>query len=323
MSSPTSFLQLVHPDSLSSGMSDYLALIVFEQPQEGLLHELFRLQPHGKYKVAVINNSSSPIPQINIPSIFIQSKSPTINLITEGRSSFSVNLISPGSYMNDDLAAQFIAHPQTTNMSWIGYQTYFVPPELLAQLQARYFAPLRLGSFRENFKSAEPLIRNNHLHFIDLTAIRYSDAPDGLNRGPNGLYAEEMCMLARYIGVSSHVDACFLYGFPEKMESSHIITKLLAQILWHLFESLSAGHNEDPAQPNQQMLFTAKEVYIGDQDHALHFLNSNQTGRWWIRLGVEKEIYYFIPCMYEDYALALKGELPVTWLRYYQKINHL
>ena len=323
MSSPTSFLQIVQPESLSSEVSDYLALVILKQPHEDLIHELSILQPHGKYKVAVILSSSSPIPQMNIPSIFIQSKAPTINQITEGRSSFSVNLISPGSDLKDNLAAQLIAHPQTANMSWIGYQTYFVPPELLTQLQTRFFTPLRLGNFRENFKSAEPLIRNNHLNIIDLTAIRYSDAPDGLNRGPNGLYAEEMCMLARYIGVSSHIDACFLYGFPEETESSHTVTKLLAQILWHLFESLSLGHNEDPGQSNQKMLFTAKEVYIGDQDHALQFLHSNQTGRWWIRFGIEEELCYFIPCMYEDYALALKGELPVSWLRYYQKINHL
>ena len=323
MSAPTSFLQFVQPDALSSGVSDYLALIVLKEPQKGLLHALSCLQPHGKYKIAVIECSSATIQQPNIPTIFIQPDAPAFDQITEGRTSFSVNLISPGSDKHDDLAAQFIAHPQTANLSWIGYQTYLTPPELLAQLQLRHFAPLRLGSFRENFKSAEPLIRNNHLNFIDLTAIRYSDAPDGLANGPNGLYAEEMCMLTRYIGVSSHLEVCFLYGFPKNIESSHITTKLLAQILWHLFESLSSGHNEDPIQPNQHKLFTAKEVYIGDQDHVLHFLHSSQTGRWWIKLGVEEELSYFIPCMYEDYALALKGELPVTWLRYYQKINHL
>ena len=297
------------------------ALVVLEQPEEGLIHEFYRLQPHGKYKIAFVERSSVDLSKINIPLIFVQPKAPLFNQITKDRDSFSVNMISPGSSNHEDLAAQFIAHPQTANFSWIGYQTYLTPSELLSKLQERYFASLRLGSYRENFKSAEPLIRNNDLNFIDLSAIRYSDAPEGSGSGPNGLYAEEICQLARYIGVSTHPAACFIYGYPRKIKPSQIITILLAQILWHLFESLATGQNEDPAHPNQQMLFTAKEVYIGDQDHVLHFLHSNQTRRWWVRVGVQEGVCRFIPCMDEEYAMALKGELPITWLRYHHKLN--
>ena len=301
--------------------TDYLALLILEQPEEGLIKEFSRLHPHGKYRIGIFERSSPNIPKIDIPKIFVQPNTPSFRQITENQSSYSVNVISPGSSDRNDLAAQFIAHPQTTHVSWIGYQTYFTPPELLAQLRSRYFSSLRLGGYRENFKSAEPLIRNNNVNLIDLSAIRHSDAPEGLGKGPNGLYAEEICQLARYIGVSTRLDACFIYGYPKKIKSSQNITILLAQILWHLFESLSAGHNEDPCHPGQQMFFTAKEVYLGDQDHVLHFLYSNQTGRWWVRLEVEEGTYRFIPCMYEEYALALKGEPPITWLHHHQKIN--
>ena len=331
MSSQTPFIEKVHPAALSKEMTNYLALIVLEQSEEGLLHELSNLQPHAKYTIGVVERPLSEdlrhfikkIRKIGIPPIFVQSRAPDFKCLSSDQPSYSVNLISPGSNDGNDFAAQWIAHPQTAHLSWIGYQTYLTHPELLAHLRNRYFSPLRLGSYRENFKSAEPLIRNNTLNFIDLASIRYSDAPDGDSHGPNGLYAEEICQLARYIGVSTHIDLCFIYGYPSTMGYSQMITKLLAQILWHLFESLSTGQNEDPLQPSQQVLFTTKEVYIGDQNHILQFLFSNQTGRWWIKLCIDEETPCFIPCMYEEYAMALKGELPGTWLRHYQKINLL
>ena len=331
MKPKASFVEVVHPAALMSDTLDYLALIILDQPQEGILHELSLLQPHEKYKIGVIERSSSDTVEeyiqkarkFKIPSIFVQPQPPSFSQVTENHTALSVNVISPGSCHSNDLAAQFITHPRTANVSWIGYQTYFTPPELLLQLQARYFSSLRLGSYRENFKAAEPLIRSNRLHFMDLTAIRHSDAPESSGRGPNGLYADEICQLARYIGVSSHLDGCFMYGFPKKIKSAQIITQLIAQILWHLFESLSARQNEDPCDPNHQIVFSAKEVYIGDHDHILYFLYSNQTGRWWMRLESTEGIPSFIPCMHEDYAMALKGELPVTWLRHYQKLNLL
>ncbi|MCL2727244.1 MAG: hypothetical protein FWD56_02535 [Bacteroidales bacterium] len=327
MNAKANFIEMVHPGFV---MSDYLALIILEQSEEELINELSLLFPHGKYKVGVIKRTQAGIESLlkkaresNIPLIFLQPQPPTFSKVTKNRDSFSVNLITPGSSKSADLAAQFIAHPKTTNLSWIGYQTYLTSPESLAQLQARYFSPLRLGSFRENFVAAEPLIRHNSLNLIDLTAIRYSDAPDGLGTSPNGLYAEELCQLVRYMGVSSNLDACYIWGYPKGGKSSPITTRLLAQVLWHLFESISTGQNEDPYCPNQQVLFTHREVYIGSQNHILFFLHSNQTERWWIKLLLEDGISYFIPCTYEEYAAALKGELPATWLRYYQKLNLL
>jgi len=301
-------------------MSDYLAMVATAQPEKSLLNAFNLLQPHGKYKIAFTESPLSDAPEPQIPIVFVQPQAPLFSQITQDRTSLSVNIISPGSAHRDDLAARLIAHPQTTNVSWIGYQTYLTPPEWLAQLQARFFAPLRLGGYRENPAASEPLIRPNNLNLIDLSAIRHSDVPDGLGKEPNGLYAEEICQLARYIGASTHLEACYIYGYPKNLQSAPIITRLLAQILWHLFESLSTCQKEDPYDPNQQNLFTVKEVYIGDHDHVLHFLSSNQTGRWWLRFRNQDGTFHFIPCAYEEYVTALKGELPATWLRYYQKL---
>ena len=328
MTSKASFLEPIDPATYTPKASDYLALLIFEQPQEDLSKALSRLQPHGKYKIGVINRASTgdiapfleKTKELRIPLLFVQPRPPAFHQLTHGQNAFSVNIVSPGSALRTDLAAQFITHPQSSNVSWIGYQTYLTPPELLAQMQARYFSPLRLGSYRENPAAAEPYIRHNHLNLIDLTAIRHSDAPDGLGKDPNGLYAEEVCQLAHYTGLSSRLEACYIYGYPKK---SPILTRLVAQILWHLFESLSTGQNEDPCRPDQQMLFTTKEVHIGDKDHILHFLYSNQTGRWWIRLGAPDGIFHFFPCTQEEYEKSLKGELPTTWLRHYQKMFFL
>ena len=325
-----SFLYPIHPSALSAETANYLAMIVLEQPEEGLLNQLSQLHPHNKYQIAVVQRSSSDTieqiislaKELKVPPIFVQPKEPYINEVVSGYPSLFVSLISPQSNNKDDLAAHFIDHPKTANFSWIGYQSYLVPPEMLSKLQARYFSSLRLGNFREDYSAAEPLIRNNLLHFIDFSALRNCDAPDGIGQGPNGLYAEEICQLAHYMGAASRLEACFLYGYPKKITHRQIITSLIAQTLWHLFESLSALHYEDPgSKHSQNCLFTTKEVYIGDHDHILYFVTSNQTGRWWIKIDGLEGITHYIPCMYNDYSLALQGELPLVWLRHYQKIN--
>ncbi|MCL1973772.1 MAG: hypothetical protein FWG54_03020 [Bacteroidetes bacterium] len=328
MNPQASFLEALPLAALSpETASGYLALLVLEQPEEALLHELSLLFAQSDYKIALIlpslSNHSVQIMDLaktsGIPAIFVQPQEPSLDRINMD-DFFSASLISSG---ETPLSQHLINHPQIKHVSWIGYQTCLSSHTLLLQLHERFFSSLRLGTYRDDFKAAEPLIRPATHHFVDLRAMRYSDAPEIVDNGPNGLYAEEICQLIRYVGVSSLPQACFIYGYPPKIKPSQIITRLLAQILWHLFESLATHQNEDPYRPRQKGLFSDREVYMGDPYQVVHFLCSEHTKRLWFNILSTDGIRHYIPCTQDEYLTALKGELPLNWLHHYQKLNTL
>ena len=328
MNSQASFLETLPIGALSpETASAYLALLVLEQPQDALLKELSALHPQSDYKIALIEPALCNHPaqiishakELAIPAIFVQSKEPSLDQLPIDNS-FSASLISAG---ETPLAQQLIAHPQINYVGWIGYQTCLCTQPLLSHLRERYFSALRLGAYREDFKAAEPMIRPANHHFTDIGAVRHSDAPEAQGNGPNGLYAEEICQLVRYMGVSSQPQACFIYGYPATIEPLQTVTRLLAQLLWYLFESLSTHQNENPYQSKQKALFSPKEVHMGDPYQVVHFLCSNHTKRWWFNILSKDKTHHFIPCSQEEYLTALKGELPFNWLHHYQKLNSI
>ena len=65
-----------------------------------------------------------------------------------------------------------------------------------------YFDAHRLGEVRSCMEDAEPVIRNADMISVDVSAIRFPDAPGSHNESPNGFYGDEACQLMRYAGMS-------------------------------------------------------------------------------------------------------------------------
>jgi len=76
------------------------------------------------------------------------------------------------------------------NYSIIGLQAPYLKTSEIDLFEKLYFDALRLGEFNNNFKKAEPLIRNSDSLNIDLSAIRASDF-SYTNENQNGFYAEQ------------------------------------------------------------------------------------------------------------------------------------
>ena len=65
-----------------------------------------------------------------------------------------------------------------------------------------HFDSHRLGIIRSNSSEMEPVLRNTNLFAMDMSAVRYADAPGCANASPNGLNGEDACQLAYYAGLS-------------------------------------------------------------------------------------------------------------------------
>jgi len=98
----------------------------------------------------------------------------------------------------------------------VGYQIYKYHPGILSSLREKFFEEMRLGSLRGNIGNCEPLMRNSTHFYMDMRCVRVADFPDNSEQSPNGLYAEELCQISRYIGMGQRFKTMFLLVRSKK-----------------------------------------------------------------------------------------------------------
>ena len=133
------------------------------------------------------------------------------------------------------------------NYTNIGYQGYFVQKNELALLSKLYFEAHRLGSLRNNLTYVEPILRDTDIAVFNLSAVKKADAPGSIGASPNGLYAEDLCQLAMYSGISDRT-ACFgVFGLNGAIEDANASSELAAQTIWHFIDGFYRRQNDFPA----------------------------------------------------------------------------
>jgi hypothetical protein len=183
----------------------------------------------------------------------------------------------------------------------------------------------RLGQIRNNISSTEPLFRNADFVSFDINSIRFSDSDGNLSPGPNGLYAEEACQLMRYAGISNKLSMAGIFGWNTQFDNRSITPGLIAQLIWHFVDGIinrisdgNIGNSDD---------YTIYKLTTDDVGEELVFYKNNRNGRWWMNVpfnDFKKSKYskhHIVPCSYEDYLQAMKGEIPETWWQTYQKLT--
>ena len=210
---------------------------------------------------------------------------------------------------------------KSNSIATIATQAYYTNSTCDTSIKGTYNQCVRLGALRVSMQLAEPLLRDSNLLFIDLNAVRHSDFASTTSPTPNGLYAEEICRLMRYAGYSDNLKSMFICGFDTAMlTKNEVDITLLAQMLWHALEGLSSRKNELPGLTS----FSSKEFYIdiGEQDPVtLNFLQSQNTGRWWLYVPMSNESGRWVACDAEDYERAKHHELPYRWISLYNLIG--
>ena len=209
------------------------------------------------------------------------------------------------------------------NFSNIGYQTYFVNQESLKVMNKLYFDVHRLGEFSTDITLTEPILRNANMISFDVGAIRSSDAAANANASPNGFYGEQACQIARYAGMSDKLTSIGFYEFNPAFDTNGQTAMLLAQMVWYFIDGFYNRKKDFPLIPKSQYL--VYRASLSDGTSELFFVKSKKSDRWWMQVpyptGISgNERFHLIPCRYEDYTTAVKGEMPDLWWRTYQKL---
>ncbi|HUX53513.1 MAG TPA: hypothetical protein VMV56_03790 [Williamwhitmania sp.] len=218
------------------------------------------------------------------------------------------------------LFSHIIENPSTEPdfLNVVGIQTYLTNPADLDLSNRIFVEVIRLGQLRTDIKCTEPLLRDSNLVCLDLNAIRHADNPAGRSSGPNGLYAEEACTVARYAGYADKVSFFGIFGIFEN-RSDAVSTSLVAQLIWHFFDGFSKRKGEYPAL--QKAILQKFIVKVEKNDEDLVFYKSKQTDRWWMEIPPTPKYLqkHLIACSYDEYLDATKHDIPFRWLFHLKK----
>lgn len=209
------------------------------------------------------------------------------------------------------------------NHSVIGIQMPFVKQSEIDLFEKLYFDTCRLGEFNRDFTIAEPLLRNADMLSLDLESIRASDFQGALYDSPNGFYADQICQIVKYAGISDKLTSFGVFNlFPQGLSNSS--KGLLAQIIWYFLDGISQRKGDFPIGSKKEYLKFMVSMESSEDD--LIFYKSNKSERWWLEIPYPQrnnskyERHLMVPCNHSDYQLAMTGELPDIWWKTYQKL---
>lgn len=210
------------------------------------------------------------------------------------------------------------------NLSNVAYQTYLVSKESISMYDKLFFNALRLGSFSGKLDQAEPIIRAADMVSFDIGAIRASEAPGNANASPNGLYGDEACQFARYAGMSDKCSSFGIYEYNPTFDPMGQTGMLIAQMLWCFIDGYYGRKKDAPMYPKSNYIIY--RTNLEGENYELVFVKSKKSDRWWMQVpyfGTKSvnERFYLVPCRYEDYQLAVGGEMPDLWWKTHQKLQ--
>ena len=199
----------------------------------------------------------------------------------------------------------------------LAYQTYLIDPNAVSILEKLYFEAFRVGQVRMNLQEIEPTVRNADMVAFDITAIRSSDAPGNANAQPFGLTGEEACQICWYAGINEKLSSIGFYEYNPDYDDVHKKTaSVLATMIWYFIEGYYNRKNEQNFRSNDFMKYS---VSMPVEPEVISFYKSKFSEKWWMEIPFSRgrEKYSrnsIVPCSYNDYQTAVKGEVPDRYI---------
>ena len=145
-----------------------------------------------------------------------------IDYISEKKENDSLNFLS--SIIHDHRSTFF-------HYINLGYQTYLNDQQVVNRFSRRKSELMRIGDVRRSIHLTEPLFRDSDVAIFDISSVRQSDAPGSIAPSPNGFYGEEICLLARYAGISDNLKIFGLFDLNPDLDIRNQTAGLAAQII--------------------------------------------------------------------------------------------
>jgi arginase family enzyme len=274
----------------------------------------------GRIFPVILGGSSALIPAIDRALSGLRTKytltcvDPRIDYINEKREPGPFNYLNTIIYNHKSTFDHYIN---------IGYQTYLNDQQVVNRFLKRKSELVRIGDVRKAIYLTEPLFRDSDVAVFDISSVRQADAPGTITHSTNGFYGEEICLLARYAGISDNLKVFGLFDVDPDLDPRGQTSGLAAQILWFFLEGFSQKQYESPVLSNANSgRFIRYHVRVTDLEDDLIFIKSNLTDRWWLELHGEDDGHFYVACSHEDYLKANRNEVPERWVQGMDRIRH-
>lgn len=223
-----------------------------------------------------------------------------------------INLDRESIFANDNFLYELITSQPNfvRHLNLLGFQSYFVNPDLLETIDKLRFDCVRVGKAQEYLGELEPGIRSSALFSFDLCALAHAYAP-AIHLSPNGFTGQEACKLMQYAGMSRTNKVSGIFGFGQNDESG-LTAMQVAHMIWYSLDGMQQSLHEAPL--SERSAFIEYHTICSEVDTL--FLQSRYTGRWWMEMPNGK----MLPCTYNDYLVASQNELPERWLRAQERL---
>ena len=199
----------------------------------------------------------------------------------------------------------------------LGFQIPYTPAKLLDFINKNNFEAYRYSQLRNNIEQNEYLLRDGQVTVINLSSVRYLDAPEVINPKINGFSAFEICQMAYYSGASDNTELFAVLELKNIAESDNPTIKLTAQIIWYFIWGFVHRENDNPVIENPK--YKRYSVSLDKSDNGIVFYQNTLNNRWWFEVDFgDKKI--FISCSENDYKQTIKGNIPLRWIKYYNKM---
>lgn len=291
--------------------------VTFKDTLAGLTDVISHLLSQDVFPV-IIGGSSALIPAVDAAISQQKDKyslaaiDPRIDFCNEKREPDSLNYLNTISNNSKSSFYHYIN---------IGYQTYLNDQQVINRFLKKQSELVRIGDVRQSIYLTEPLLRDSDVAVFDISAVRQSDAPGTAAPSPNGFYGEEICLLARYAGISDTLKIFGLFDVNPEYDTRAQTTGLSAQIIWFFLEGFSQKQYEAQyLNASGTGRFTSYHVRVTDLDDDLIFIKSNLTDRWWMQL-TEAGKDSFVACSHDDYTQANRNEVPERWIRAVERLK--
>lgn len=210
------------------------------------------------------------------------------------------------------------------NYANIGFQSYMNSPESVNMMESLFFETYRVGVMRRNLEEVEPIVRNADMVSLDISAVRRPDAPGCPHNSSNGFYGEEICQIAKFVGLSDKLSSFGIYEYDPTLDFNNQTSQLIAHILWYFVEGFIFRQSEGQFKnKNDYRQFNISVTGALDE---MVFFNSKKSGRWWVIVPIyqkdkDQVQHYYLPCSQRDYQLACEDKISDRWWRTYHKVN--
>ena len=197
---------------------------------------------------------------------------------------------------------------------YIGFQRHLIDKDHLIRIMDHSINSMSLGKTRAELNELEPILRDVHHAYIDLSSIRKADVPGSHNSISTGFTAEELCQIAKYLGRSNNLKMLTIGGDLFVNEITHTT---IAEMIWYCLEGMNTKIMDHPSVNKNFKEFVVDQ---GEIDESLIFIKNNETGRWWFKASMNEGSDTLVSCSYGEYEKTISNELPVRLLKHLTKI---